>query len=347
MDQVKIGTFIQTLRKEQNLTQRELAERLGITDRAVSKWENGRGMPEVSLMKPLCDLLGITVSELLCAERIAQKDYREKSEYNFLNTIDYTQKKIKKNTVFRKLVTAFTVLALLTVLLLMDARVITRRYFSPKEELAFFSVVKTLPVAPQGAEISMDTVHDFVDQDITEKIDLETLEELLPLMRVSMFPIFVGSHWHGDEIYEIDGYIQSGSRRGMHFNISLGLEDDVMYVQGRGNRRYFVKNADTWIKIMELLEGWEGESREHFSWEGHTLQIYYEGKLYSESGYLRELPGSAENIGSISGVSEHPNEERECSFGSLGRSIYCWAAGGTTYIGVQVSYHQAYAIPMG
>ena len=84
MDQVKIGTFIQTLRKEQNLTQRELAERLGITDRAVSKWENGRGMPEVSLMKPLCDLLGITVSELLCAERIAQKDYREKSEYNFL-----------------------------------------------------------------------------------------------------------------------------------------------------------------------------------------------------------------------------------------------------------------------
>ena len=98
---------------------------------------------------------------------------------------------------------------------------------------------------------------------------------------------------------------------------------------------------------MELLEGWEGESREHFSWEGHTLQIYYEGKLYSGSGYLRELPGSAENIGSISGVSEHPNEERECSFGSLGRSIYCWAAGGTTYIGVQVSYHQAYAIPMG
>ena len=205
MDQNKIGAFISQLRKEKNMTQKDLAEKLGVTDRAISKWENGRGMPEVSLMKPLCDVLGITINELLSAERIEQKDYQEKSEFNFLNTIDYTEKKIKNNSLLLKLIAAFTAVALLTVLLLMDARVITRRYFSPKKDIEIFSVVKTLPVAPQGAQISMETVHDFVEQDITEKVDLETLEDLLPLMQVSIFPIYTGSHWVGDEVYEIHG----------------------------------------------------------------------------------------------------------------------------------------------
>ena len=346
MDQKRIGSFISELRKEKNMTQKDLAEKLGVTDRAISKWENGRGMPEVSLMKPLCEALGISINELLSGERIEQKDYREKSEFNFLNTMDYTQKKIKKNTLFRKLVIAFLVIAMLAVLLLMDARVITRRYFSPKEEVEFFSVVKTLPVASQGAQISRDTVHDVVDQDITEKIDLETLEDLLPLMRVSIFPILISSHWIGDEVYEIDGYIKSGPNRGKYFYISLGLEDDVKYVQGRGNRRYYIKNADTWIKLMELLEGWEGDSRELFSWEGQTLSIYYDGTLYSGPGYLRELPDRAEWLGGISDVSDHPDQELECSFSNQGMNIYQWAEGGTDYIGVQVSYNQAFAIPM-
>ncbi|MBQ5867464.1 MAG: helix-turn-helix domain-containing protein [Oscillospiraceae bacterium] len=345
MDQKRIGSFISELRKEKNMTQKDLAEKLGITDRAISKWENGRGMPEVSLMKPLCEALDISINELLSGERIEQKDYREKSEFNFLNTMDYTQKKIKKNTLFRKLVIAFLVIALLTVLLLMDARVITRRYFSPKSDLDFFSVVKTLPVAPQGAEISMDTVHEFVDQDITEKIDRETLEELLPLMQVSIFPIFSGSHWMGDEVYEIHGYIQRGPGKGKHFIIGLGLED-VHYVQGHGNRRYYIKDTGTWIKLMEMLEGWEGESREHFSWEGQTLSIFYDGTLYSGPGYLCELPDSAAWLGGISNISEHPDQELECSFSDQGMNIYQWAEGGTDYIGVQVSYYQAFAIPM-
>ena len=345
MDQKRIGSFISELRKEKNMTQKELAQKLGITDRAISKWENGRGMPEVSLMKPLCEALDISINELLSGERIEQKDYREKSEFNFLNTMDYTQKKIKKNTLFRKLVIAFLVMALLTVLLLMDARVITRRYFSPKKDIEIFSVVKTLPVAPQGAEISMDTVHECVDQDITEKVDLETLEDLLPLMQVSIFPIYTGSHWMGDEVYEIHGYIGLGPRGGKHFYISLGL-DDVNFVHGQGNRRFYVKDTGTWIKLMELLEGWEGDSREHFSWEGQTLSIYYDGTLYSAPGYLRELPDRAEWLGGISDVSDQPDQELECSFSSQGMNIYQWAEGGTDYIGVQVSYNQAFAIPM-
>ena len=65
MDQKKIGAFISELRKEKRMTQKDLAEKLGVTDRAISKWENGRGLPEVSLMKPLCEILEITVNELL------------------------------------------------------------------------------------------------------------------------------------------------------------------------------------------------------------------------------------------------------------------------------------------
>ena len=64
MDQVKIGKFIAQLRKEKNMTQLDLAKKLGVTDRAISKWENGRGMPELSIIKPLCEELSTTI--LMC-----------------------------------------------------------------------------------------------------------------------------------------------------------------------------------------------------------------------------------------------------------------------------------------
>ena len=66
MDQIKIGKFIAELRKKENLTQFELAERLGITDRAVSKWERGLALPDASIMLELCKILKITVHDLLC-----------------------------------------------------------------------------------------------------------------------------------------------------------------------------------------------------------------------------------------------------------------------------------------
>ena len=105
MEQEKIGKFILQLRKEKNMTQKELAEKLGVTDRAISKWENGRGMPELSLMKALCDELGISVNELLSGEKIESEDYQEKFEENIINTIEYTSKKVvHKNIVVLSIV---------------------------------------------------------------------------------------------------------------------------------------------------------------------------------------------------------------------------------------------------
>lgn len=84
MDQEKIGAFITECRKQAGLTQAALGEQLGITDRAVSKWERGKSMPDPSLMLPLCGLLHITVNELLTGERISMEDYQKKAEEKLL-----------------------------------------------------------------------------------------------------------------------------------------------------------------------------------------------------------------------------------------------------------------------
>lgn len=80
MDQVKIGKFIAECRKEKHLTQAQLAEKMGVTDRAVSKWETGRSMPDSSIMLELCDEIGITVNDLLNGRRIDMENYKEIAE---------------------------------------------------------------------------------------------------------------------------------------------------------------------------------------------------------------------------------------------------------------------------
>ena len=85
MDQVKIGKFITYCRKEKKLTQEQLAENLGVTSKSISRWENGKTMPDYSLLKDLCNNLGISINELLTGERIKESDYMNKAEENFIN----------------------------------------------------------------------------------------------------------------------------------------------------------------------------------------------------------------------------------------------------------------------
>ena len=91
MDQVSIGKFISACRKEKGLTQAQLGEKLGVTDRAVSKWETGRSMPDSSIMLELCGLLDITVNELLTGERIQMEDYSKKAEENLIELKKYEE----------------------------------------------------------------------------------------------------------------------------------------------------------------------------------------------------------------------------------------------------------------
>ena len=100
MNQEKIGKFIAKCRKTKNMTQQELAEKLGVSDRTVGNWENGRNMPDLSLFKPLCSELNISLNDLMSGEKVKEREYQEKLEANTINIIDYTNKKIENRNNF-------------------------------------------------------------------------------------------------------------------------------------------------------------------------------------------------------------------------------------------------------
>lgn len=96
MDQIKIGKFIAECRKNNNLTQMQLAEKLNITDRAISKWENGKAMPDSSIMLDLCNELKISVNELLSGEVIKMEAYNKKLEQNLIDMVKQKEQSDKK-----------------------------------------------------------------------------------------------------------------------------------------------------------------------------------------------------------------------------------------------------------
>ena len=91
MNQIAIGNFIGKKRKEQNLTQAQLAEKLGVSNKTVSKWENGKCMPDYGVIQPLCTELGVTVSELMDGEEQAQDSIRAYDDEQILDLIKRTQ----------------------------------------------------------------------------------------------------------------------------------------------------------------------------------------------------------------------------------------------------------------
>ena len=96
MDQIKIGKFIAERRKLKNLTQAQLAEKLNITDRAVSKWERGKSLPDSSIMLELCEILEITVNDLLCGEVVSMDEYNKDLEKNLLEMMNEKEKADKR-----------------------------------------------------------------------------------------------------------------------------------------------------------------------------------------------------------------------------------------------------------
>lgn len=96
MDQVKIGKFIADCRRKANYTQMQLAEKLGITDRAISKWETGKSLPDSSIMLELCGTLGITVNDLLSGEVVTMDNYNKNLENNLLEMVKQKEEADKR-----------------------------------------------------------------------------------------------------------------------------------------------------------------------------------------------------------------------------------------------------------
>ena len=91
VEPIKVGRFIAQNRKNLNLTQKELAEKLGVTDRAVSKWENGRSIPDVGIIESLCKELNISIGEFFAGEKIQEKEYKKETEKMLLASLDEKQ----------------------------------------------------------------------------------------------------------------------------------------------------------------------------------------------------------------------------------------------------------------
>lgn len=117
MEQRKIGKFIATERKTQGFTQRQLADQLGISDKTVSKWETGKGLPEVSLMIPLCETLHITVNDLLSGERVSESDYQKKAENNMMDLIKENEEN-KKQMILSVICGTITIIAVCSLVII-------------------------------------------------------------------------------------------------------------------------------------------------------------------------------------------------------------------------------------
>lgn len=92
MDKNTTGRFIAELRKQKGFTQKELAEKLMVTDKAISRWETGKGLPDTSLLKPLGDVLGVSVTELLSGKEIEEVDMKERADNIILEALNYSKR---------------------------------------------------------------------------------------------------------------------------------------------------------------------------------------------------------------------------------------------------------------
>lgn len=102
MDQIKIGKFIAALRKEQGLTQEALGQKLGVTNKTVSRWENGNYMPDIELLVPLGEALGVSANELLAGERLSGERFRKQADENLVEAVRESSFSVKERTEFFK-----------------------------------------------------------------------------------------------------------------------------------------------------------------------------------------------------------------------------------------------------
>ena len=102
MDQIKMGKFIAALRKEKGLTQEKLGEKLGVTNKTVSRWENGNYMPDVEMLSLLSEEFGVSINELISGERLAAEDFKKAADENLVTALDHSTFTLKEKQAFFK-----------------------------------------------------------------------------------------------------------------------------------------------------------------------------------------------------------------------------------------------------
>lgn len=120
MNQEKIGKFIAYCCKEKNMTQEELAQKLHLTDKAISKWENGRCLPDLSILEPLSKTLDVSINEILSGEKIKEEELKDHTDKNIIDVVNYSDEKIKRIKRTIKVSSIIMIIALATLMFASD-----------------------------------------------------------------------------------------------------------------------------------------------------------------------------------------------------------------------------------
>lgn len=170
MNQEQIGKFILECRNKKGLTQTELAEKLNVTNKTISKWENGKGLPDISLLEPLCDELDITVNELLNGEKIEKKNVTKKSEETIIKTLKYSNKKLKR---IKKITNILIIILFILILLITSFYIIDLNRMSKNQEVLFSTWGKNYVI-----EVENDKILDVIEENMINDCQ-ETIPHLL------------------------------------------------------------------------------------------------------------------------------------------------------------------------
>ena len=235
MNQEKIGKFIQELRKEKNMTQLQLAEKLGVTDRAISNWENGRRMPDLSLIKLLCDDLGVSINDLLSGEIVDKDIYQDKFEENIMSTIDYTNKKIKRNNLIFKIIIA-SVIAFFISLITVFCIDINRMKNNQPVFFSTWGFDYTHPISLRDKEIEIAIEDYLIDKTMQNGMKYENEKDFVSMNiflieERNEFTLFNVYAWVLEETYykNNDNIIQN-SGSSIPYKFVVELIDDKMVV---------------------------------------------------------------------------------------------------------------------
>ena len=160
MDLVKIGKYIAGKRKDSGLTQRELAEKLGMSDKSVSKWERGVCLPDVSVYSDLCSILGITLNEFLAGEDIAREDIMQKSEENIISVSVDSKRRQKRLRIMIYALSVIIIAALIAGGIMLYRACRPQNYIAPVEKDSIEMETARLLSGPDGAFLYKFTTTD-------------------------------------------------------------------------------------------------------------------------------------------------------------------------------------------
>ena len=270
MNQEKIGKFIAICRKEKKLTQSELAEKLQITNKAVSKWETGRGMPDASLLLDLCDILGISVNELLSGEKIEPDNYKVKAEENIL-VITKENEKHKLNV---KKIAMFLILVSICIFIVLLYKVIINLYSSnvfrriENNEPVFYQTLKkdeNKLIEIDNLEINLKGVwFDGINREKVSNSDLnlteEEIDKLLKISNGAEFNMLIEVNSLDESIIHelIFGYMVYDNNENLILAVTGSNVKVPMYHHFYNK---FIKNKDKLKDINEYVPMYMGNNR--------------------------------------------------------------------------------------